>query len=239
MKMTTSLSDTIKQAKEDASTFVKMEKGSTAKFHIISKAKTFGNIFFENEPFPGAPKSINVPFGTQIPGYKIRPQWAFEVVNENGKHKILCANTTVVDAIDKADKAFRPKGKKDEEGAGYPLLDITLNKLAATPWWTTTAGPTDYEGNGNCILDMDAEIVMASAELIGKLSANRPKSQLKDGVQSAPSGAQIDLLNKLCKQKELNSAGFVGIMQRKFNKNELSECTMAEASTLIETLTAM
>ncbi len=237
--MTSSLSDSIKQAKEDASVFVKMEKGSTARFHIISKAKMFGNIFFDEPPFDGAPKSINVPFGTQLPGYKIRPQWAFEVVNENGKHKILCANTTVVDAIDRADKAFRPKGRKEEEGAGYPLLDVTLSKLSATPWWTVTSGPTDYEGDGACILDMDAEITMAGAELLSKLQATKPKSALVAGVRAPASVAQVGEIDRLCKQKELTSDGLAGVISRKFGKHSIGECTQAEASTLIETLMAM
>lgn len=238
----TTLSDSIKKAKADASVFVKVAANESVRLHIISKPKMFGNIYFDSEPFPGAPKSMNVPFGTQIPGYKIRPQWAFAVVDvASGAHKILCVGTTVVDQIDKADQAFRPKDKKDVEGAGYPRLDIVLSKTGeklATKW-TVTPAPTEYEGDRVSTVDMDAEIVMTSAELLAKLGSNKPVSGLRNGVKSQPSDAQIDMLNRLCKKKELNNASFVAIMQRKFDKNELSDCTQAEASILIDTLQEM
>ena len=236
--MTLSLSDTIKQAKEDASVFVRMEKGSTARFHLVSKAKTFGNIFFEAPPYPNAPKTMNVPFGTQIPGYKIRPQWAFEVVNEAGKHKILCVGMSVVDLIDKADKAFRPKGQKDDEGAGYKHLDIILSRLPATPWWTLSNAPTECEDNST-VLDLDAEIMLAKADDLAKLRENTPKSQLADGVKSTASIKQTELISSLMNKLELTVDGLNGIISRKFSKYAVSELTMSEASVLIETLQEM
>lgn len=174
-----SLSDTIRQAREDASLFIKLESDESLRLHIVSHAKVFANIFFSTPPFDGAPKSMNVPFGAQIPGYKARPQWAFEVVNMvTGKHKILCAGTSVVEAIDKADKQFRPNDKKGEEGAGYPLFDIVLSKKGEKfgTKWTVSSAPTEYKGDGIAIINMDAEIVMTSAEILAKLPIKPPAS---------------------------------------------------------------
>jgi hypothetical protein len=240
--MTSSLSDSIAKAKADASVFVKVEANKAVRLHIISKAKMFGNIYFDTPPYEGAPKSMNVPYGTQIPGYKIRPQWTFAVVNmESGAHKILCVGTSVVEAIDKADQAFRPKASKTVEGAGYPLLDIVLSKTGeklATKW-TVTPAPTEYEGDGIPTVDMDSEIVMASAEQLAKLGATKPKSPLVEGSRGKPSDKQVDLIDSLCKSKELTVKALNDLILRKFGKNALSECSMSDASVLIETLQSM
>lgn len=241
--MTQSLSDSVKQAKEDASIFIKIGSNEEKRLHILSKPKAFGNIYFETEPFQGAGKSMNVPFGTQIPGYKVRPQWAFEVVDlESGKHKILCSGIGVTGDIDKADRAFRPKTKKNEEGAGYPLLDIVLSKTGEklSTEWTVTSAPTEYEGDGQTTIDMDAEIKMASAETLAKLGkAPKAASQLRDNVSPALTAAQAGEITRLAGKVELTVDGLNGIIERNFSKHAIEELTKNEASSLIETLSSM
>lgn len=241
--MTQSLSDSVRQAKEDASIFIKVGSNEEKRLHIISKPKAFGNIYFDSEPYPGAGKSMNVPFGTAIPGYKVRPQWAFEVIDlETGKHKILCAGIGVTGDIDKADRAFRPKGQKDKEGAGYPLLDIVLSKTGEklSTEWTVTSAPTEYEGDGQTQIDMDTEIKMAPAEALAKLGkAPKAPSQLRENVSPALSEAQVGEVKRLQAKAELTEDGLNGIISRNFEKNALSELTRTEASSLIETLSSM
>jgi len=241
--MTMSLSESVKQAKEDASIFIKIGSNEEKRLHILSKPKAFGNIYFDKEPFTGAPKSMNVPFGTSIPGYKVRPQWAFEVVDiETGKHKILCAGIGVTGDIDKADRAFRPKAKKMEEGAGYPLLDIILSKTGEklSTEWTVTPAPTEYEGGVELTIDMDAEISMTSADNLAKLGrAPKPVSQLREGVAPELSQAQVGEIDRLSAKLELTVAALNGIVSRNFDKSSVSDLTKLEASTLIDTLSSM
>lgn len=241
--MTQSLSDSVRQAKEDASIFIKIGSNEEKRLHILSKPKAFGNIYFDVEPFAGAGKSMNVPFGTSIPGYKVRPQWAFEVVDlATGKHKILCAGIGVTGDIDKADRAFRPKASKNTEGTGYPLLDIVLSKTGEklSTEWTVTSAPTEYEGDGQSQIDMDAEIKMTSAANLAKLGqAPKAPSQLRENVQPELSQAQLGEIDRLAKKVELTVEGLNGIISRNFGKNSLSELTKAEASNLIDTLSEM
>ncbi len=241
--MTQSLSDSVRQAKEDASIFIKIGSNEEKRLHIVSKPRAFGNIYFEKEPFTGAPKSMNVPFGTTIPGYKVRPQWAFEVVDlESGKHKILCAGIGVTGDIDKAEKANRPKNKKAEEGAGYPVIDIILSKTGEklSTEWTVTNAATEYEGDGQAVIDMDKEIVMTSADLLAKLGrAAKPASQLREGVTPSLSVAQVGEIDRLAAKVELTLDGLNGIISRNFGKHAVSELTQSEASALIGTLSEM
>ena len=78
-------------------------------------------------------------------------------------------------------KLLRPKGKKDVEGAGYPLLDIVLSKTGEklSTKWTVTPAPTEYEGDGVPTVDMDAEIVMVTADVLSRLQATKPKPTLR------------------------------------------------------------
>ena len=240
--MTSTLKESIARAKADASIFVKIESNQSVRLHIIGKARAFSSLYFKVPPYPNAPKNFVVPFGTQIPGYKFKAQWAFPVVDlASGAHKILCCGSTVAGGIDKADEAFRPKGQKDVEGAGYPLLDILLSKtgeLLGTKW-TVTPAPTEYEGDGITTVDMDAEIEMTSAEELAKLTANRPKSTLIEGAKAGPSDKQVDFIDSLCKSKELTVKAVNDLIMRKFGKASLSDLSGADAGVLIETIQGM
>ena len=86
-------------------------------------------------------------------------------------------------------------------------------------------------------VDMDAEIVMVSQDILSKLV--KAPSQLKAGTTSVVSDKQRELIMSLMKKAELTVDGLAGIISRKFSKHSLDEITSTEASTLIETLQAM
>jgi hypothetical protein len=240
-----SLAQSIKRASDDASTFVKLKSGDTVRMHIITpltEAKVFMSLNFDTPPYEGAPKVMNLPAGTQLPGYKLRTQWAFEVVDvETGKHRILQCSQGVVEDILATDVAFRPKDKKDVEGSGQHLYDITLSRKGEKllTKWTVSGGPTQYEGDGVPILDLDSEFKMATAEQLERLPAVTPIKNKGAGINAKMTKAQANFINTLSKQHELTTEALSKLAASKFGKPDLDELTGSEASVLIQTLQTM
>lgn len=166
------MAETLKQAKEDAAVFIKLESGESVRLHIVSPPKAFATIHSDAPPVAGAPKTLNVPFGSKIPGYQTRPQWAFEVIElSTGRRRLLACGAGVAQDILKADKAFRPQDAVNAEGAGFPRLDIVLTRTGEgrKTRWSCVGAPTEYDGDRAPGLDMDVLIRLASPAELARL----------------------------------------------------------------------
>jgi hypothetical protein len=230
-----SLSATLKQAKEDASVFVKIESGDSVRLHIISQPKAFANVYFAQPPYAGAPKTLNVPFGTRIPGFTARPQWAFEVIHlVTGDRKLLACGACVAEDILDADISFRPKDKRAVEGAGFSFFDIVLERTGAglKTRWSCVGIPTVYTGDRRPVLDMDDHIKVASAAELARLSASGSKPKNPRWVSKRISPAQESFIAALAKKKGLPRGVLLLVLQCKFDKGAVSELTDAETSLL-------
>lgn len=238
-----SLAQSIKKAKDDASKFVKLKSGESARLHILTplpEFKVFSQVFLD-EALADGTKVISVPFGAELPGYKLRPQWACEVVDvDTGKHMVLQVSQGIVESILQADKSFRPKDKKDVEGAGQAHMDIILSRSGegkATKW-TVMGGPTQYEGERTPGFNLDNECPYTRPEVLSKLTPSKASSGPK-GVSTAMSKAQYQFITSLCEKKDVSVTALGELVSKKFSKDEVDDLTSGEASQLIELLQQM
>lgn len=226
--------DAIDEAKSQASEFLKLESGDKVRLRILTGPYAFGQIKYdkgEDMVF------LNVPFNAQIPGYKPRAQYAFEVLlldgKQQGAHKVWAAGQKIAEQLREIRQEWGDITKPDivvkKEGKGL------LTK------WTATAAPTSAVPGDNLIpaFKLEEKITMATAEDLAKIPPAATSKQPKDALDQKISTEQNDFIGKLAVAKELTVDGVLKIIERKFNKNEIDELTRSEASTLIETLKAL
>lgn len=221
--------------KQATSEFLRITAGQDVSIRILTGPLAYGQVGYGD----GATfKSLNVPFGAQIPGYKIKNTFVFEVLildgADKGKHKMFCAGPKVAEQL----KTIRDKW------GDLSKADIVVGKTGkdlATRWHITpcpasSASAEDLKPMFNLI----EKIVYATKEQLDKLPPPvENRTQPKDALNNPISAEQGKFIASLATQKEMSLASIEKLLQRKFDKKTLDELTSAEAAQLIDTLKSL
>lgn len=226
--------DKVKKSKGE-SEFLKVTSGQDISIRILSGPMAYGQIGYGVKPNF---RSLNIPFGSQVPGYKVKNTYAFEVLvldgQDKGKHKMLCAGPTVADQL---------KGIREKWG-DLSKADISIGKVGedlSTRWHSIPCPASAVaESDLKPVFDLGEKIVFATKE---QLDALPPpvvsKTQPKDALNNPISAEQGKFISNLATQKEMSLSAVEKLIQRKFEKKTLDELSSAEAAQLIDTLKAL
>lgn len=216
---------------------IKIKDGQSIRCHIISGPLTFREMYQvvgRDEKGKEKKKRIAVPFGTQLPGFKMKVQYLCEVVLLDGPlkgtHKLLQFGKQVADGL---------AGVRTVWGSTR-TPDLIISRKGSTQFdteYAVTAGPSTHAADVTPDFNLEAEVRYSTKEDIDSLP--KPTAQVEGSTAAKMTTAQQDFIDALCRKKELTIKGLLGIIERKFNKKELGELTGSEASVLIETLQRM
>lgn len=226
--------DKVDQNQSSSSEFLKIKSGEKVRIRIIAGPMGFQQLYLETGE---QRRGLNLPFGAQLPGYKPRAQYAFEVLildgGNAGTHKVLTAGQKMAEQLRDIRK----------EWGSLDRCDVIISKTGTgleTKWSAVPVPATKQTAESLApVFDLTTKIVMATKEQIEALPP-APVGQKKvgDSLDKPISKKQADYINELAGKKELTLDYVLSTVERKFAKKELDELTSAEASQLIDTLKA-
>ena len=124
----------VEEGKSEGSEFLKIKSGEKVRLRILSGPLAFQQLYLE-----GGKRGYNLPHGAQLPGYKLRKQYAFEVLILDGisagDHKIWAAGQKVAEQLSQI----------RTEWGDIKKCDIVLSKSCEkleTKWQATPVPPT-------------------------------------------------------------------------------------------------
>ena len=219
--------DVVEKAAASTTDFLKFKSGEKVRLRILTGPFAFGQIYAQN----GEKKmSVNVPFGTSVPGHKPRTQYAFEVLvldgPQAGAHKLWTAGQKVAEQLKEIKASWGDITKADvvvgKKGEGLQTE------------WSATAAPPQHVEAGLLVpmFNLREKVKFAGKDEIMKL----PPAEEKGGKITPK---QVEFISKLATAKDMSAADVSKISTRKFNKGELDDLTQAEASALIDTLKSL
>lgn len=228
--------DDLETAKEEGSKFLKVESGTQVNVRVVQGPKAFAQLYEKDIRLEGDTEkskffTLTLPFGTKLPGYKLRNSFAFEVVvlsgKAKGKHKIWAAGQKVAEQLQKIARKWGTIRACD--------IEIEKEGEGLTTKWSVTAGPQS-EGHYKPEFNLENEIEFSKESDIRKLP--QPQSSKKNQIGGATK-AQFDKIINLIAIKDLTSLQIEEILQTRFKKIELEQLNPQEADALYEVLKGM
>lgn len=224
----------VEKGQNEASDYLTIKSGEKVRLAILQGPLSYGQLYFDKPPIEGSDrKYFNVPIGTQLPGYKPKRQYAFEVVildgDKKGEQKVLRVGQKVAEQLMDVKSAWGSITEPDI------IIGKTGEKL--TTKWTATATKATAERPAPK-LDLRKLIVYAKAEDLQALPPAETVSTQND-IGKKISVPQGKLIADLSSAKELSMTEVMKIVKRKFDKNDLDDLTSTQASILIEQLKGM
>jgi hypothetical protein len=229
--------DDVEKGTAESSKFLKLKSGESVKFKVVNGPYPFRKAYVqkvvEGKDGKMQDKSFTFPFGTQIPGLKLTPQFAFEVVvldgPAKGQHKVWVAGQRVAEDLKKIADVWGSVKKPDI------VLSKTGEKLETK--WNATAAPPSGEGVGLAEINLKDEIKFSTKEELALLpnSVGVVKTTKKHSITDE----QTKFISNLCDGKSIEFKEVEKIIARKFDKASLDDLSKDEAAQLIDTLKAM
>lgn len=125
--------DEIEKTKNSVSEFLKLKSGDKVRFHVLSGPLAFQQI---ND----GKRGYTLPLNAQVAGFKLRKQYAFEILVLDGKyagdHKVWCTGQKMAEQLDQI----------RIEWGSIKKCDIILTRIGEkleTKWLATPVPQTD------------------------------------------------------------------------------------------------
>lgn len=227
------------QASSESERTLKIKAGDAVRMHLISGPLTFREEYFvvgkKEDGKTDKKLRIALPFGGQLPGYKLKVKYMAEVVvldgPSKGQHKLLEFGKQVADGLEAVKKVW----------GSSRIPDIVVSRVGSTKddtKYTVTAAPATMDPKSVPVeFNLEAEVRYSKKEDIDKLPPPPSGKEAPDSLQGQISTAQVDMIDSLCKQKELGRAELAKIIKRKCKApKSLDQLTMGEASGVIDLL---
>lgn len=221
--------DAVSTAETAQGEFVRLETDKKVRLHVVSGPFAFQALGVgEGKEF----RNLNLPIGAQVPGYKLKAQYAFEVAildgPNRGQRKVWACGQMVAKQL---------RSVKDEWGdiTKADIVVIKTGKGLTTKYGVTAVPPA--AGDYKATLDLRAKVKFATKDDLNQLApAPQGTAQTGDLPSGKISVAQSKLISDLATQKELGLDSVLKMVLRKYDKKELDDLTVVEASNLIETI---
>ncbi len=163
--------NSVESAKSEGSEFLKIKSGEKVRLRILAGPLAFQQLYLE-----GNKKGFNLPFNSQIPGYKPRKQYAFEVLvldgASAGDHKVWAAGQKVAEQLSQI----------RTEWGDIKKCDIVLSKTGEkleTKWQATPVPASKLtEAETQPTMKLSEKIIYATKEQL-------------DALPPAPVGASV------------------------------------------------
>lgn len=218
---------------------IKLKDGQSVQCHIVSGPLTYREMYVSlgvDEKGKETKKRIALPFGANLPGYKLKVKYIVEVIitdgPNKGAHKLLEFGKQIADQLE---------GVKLSSWKSTRVPDLLIKRKGSgmnDTEYFVTAIPGSLPAEGNPVeFNLVSEVRYATAEDIKLLP--KPTAVPDGGTKAGITDNQVDFLGGLCKAKELTAKALSLIIERKFGKDSLAALSSTEASTLIETLQGM
>lgn len=230
------------QAASEGKSDLKLNAGDRIRMKFVSGPLTFRENYFElpgaeaNEEDKPKKKRIALPFGGQIPGYKLKVKYLCEVLvldgPMKGQNKLFFFGQQVWDSLQEI--------KLDYGSIRIP--DIVVSRKGSTKddtRYKAGAVPSTIEAKTIPLkFNLEAEARFSTKEDIDQLPPPpAPGGGSEDSVGGQISEAQLDMIDNLCKQKEVGRGELAKMIERKFKKAvDLSDLTIGQASAVIDLL---
>jgi hypothetical protein len=222
--------DVEKGKSSGGSEFFKIESGEQNKttVRILSDVPyPHGSIYVKR----GDKKSsLNVPFGSTIPGQEVKSNYALEVLVLDGpaagSHKVLVAGQQLANQL----KSIRT------EWNGLKTCDVVIWKTGSfmTTKWLAVAKPSSKVNPESLLVpafNLREKIKMATREELDAL--------VPSGQSGAITKDQVNMIADLATAKDVTSDWVNKRIETKFGKKELDDLTSSEAQSLIDLLKAL
>ncbi len=227
--------DEVDQAKAEGSSYLEVASGEKVRLKILQGPLTFRSAYLatneKTKKGESQKKTFNIPFASQVPGYKFTAKYAFEVVvldgPAKGQHKTWKAGQKVAEQL---------KSVKEEWGSiREPIIVLKREGEKLETVWTVTAAKGDGS-NYPCTIDLQGAIGFATKEQLDSLPP--PPITKQDGSLSNPiSSEQVQFISSLSSQKDITLDWVNKTINRKWSpKSEIDQLTSGEASELITLL---
>lgn len=233
--------DDHEKAQAESKKELKIADGGKVRMHIISGPLLFREDYVViGKKEDGSPKKkrIALPFGANLPGYDLKVKYMMEVVildgAAKGQHKLYVYGKKVAEGL-AAVKA---------EWGSTRVPDIVLSRKGSTmndTVYTVTAAPSTV-GDVKAIpveFNLEHEVRFSNKADIDSLPPPVHAGPTPDSLSGTITPAQEELINSICKQKDIPLAFFKATLERKFPGKTLAELTVGEASAFIGVLQAV
>lgn len=226
------------QASAESDNELKLKHGDNVRVHIVSGPLTFREEYFslgaKDKQGKDKKTRIAIPFGSQLPGYKMKVRYMSEVVildgAAKGMNKIFQFGKQVADDLAKI---------KDVWGSTR-TPDIVLSRTGTTKddtKYSATAAPATVQSKDLKVkFNLEKEVRYSTKEDIDKLPPPPVGRESADSISGHVSHAQLDLIDSLCKEKEIGTAELKKLVDRKAPGKSLTELTTGQASMVIDLL---
>lgn len=232
------------QGAQSSSEFLSIKSGETVRFRIVNGPKAFFSLFCEKYPIVNektgetkfGKKGLKLPFGAQIPGYRISPKYLFEVVLIDGRlagqHKLWDTTQGVFDKINEIRQNWG--GKIVNAGIALKRVGEGLE----TEWFPTAFPPAPLAEGVSLEPQfmLTDKIVYATTEELAKLPPPpKPAKHSDEGTRNV-SPAQLKFIGEIMSQKDISEKQALALL--KTDKTDIEKLTTAEGSRLIDLLKA-
>lgn len=222
---------------------IKLKDGGSVTFHLISGPMVFREMYitvgYDEKTKNEKKKRIALPFGAQLPGFKLKVKYLVEVIvtegAAKGQHKLFEFGIQIAKQLEKI---------KSSAWKSTRACDINVSRTGGgmDTEYFVTAVPSSLPATGNKVeFNLVAEACFSTKDDLNGLPKPTPTASHPDqGADTKVSPKQVDFIDALSKKKELTVKGLSRVIARKFpGKTNIGELTSQEASVLIDTIQAM